>query len=43
MIRGAIAFALVLKIPYINASDPAASPSCPEAAIDPTTKTCFSE
>lgn len=43
MIRGAIAFALVLKIPYINAADPAASPSCPEAAIDPTTKTCFTE
>lgn len=43
MIRGAIAFALVLKIPYINELDPAASPSCPEAATDPTTKTCFSE
>ena len=43
VIRGAIAFALVLKIPYINSADPAASPSCPEAATDPTTKTCFTE
>lgn len=43
MIRGAIAFALVLNIPYINESDPANSPSCPEAALNNLTRTCFDE
>lgn len=38
MIRGAIAFALVLKIPYYNPKDPS---TCPEAVLDPGTKTCF--
>jgi hypothetical protein len=36
MIRGAIAFALVLKIPYYNPKDP-------EAVLDPGTKTCFNQ
>ena len=41
MIRGAIAFALVLKIPYINESDPLDEKSCPAAISDPTS--CFSQ
>jgi len=41
MIRGAIAFALVLKIPYINESDPLDEKTCPAALSDPTS--CFSQ
>lgn len=44
MIRGAIAFALVLKISFINSSDPANSPNCPDANINNLTpKNCFDE
>ena len=44
MIRGAIAFALVLKIPYINTTDPTKVDTCPAALINPNeTSSCFSE
>jgi len=41
MIRGAIAFALVLKIPYINELNPSDIKTCPAATSDP--KSCFSQ
>ena len=43
MIRGAIAFALVLKIPYVNTTDPTKVDTCPAALINPNETSCFSE
>ena len=41
MIRGAIAFALVLKISYIDELDPNDTKTCPAALTDPNS--CFSQ